>query len=148
MNTTRPQRTVAQKMGVKPMSRALLVDAPASAVEAMELPALRTAESREPDEEFDYVHLFALTQEQLDLAFPALRDQLTAGGMLWVSWPKGGRFSTDLTMKSVINIGYAHAMVESICLRVDATWAGLKFTHPKPGTKYANSYGTLPSQRG
>ena len=37
-------------------------------------------------------------------------------------------------------------MVESTCLRIDDTWSGLKFTHPKPGKVYANSYGTLPGQ--
>ncbi|USY22641.1 hypothetical protein NE857_14135 [Nocardiopsis exhalans] len=50
-------------------------------------------------------------------------------------------------MKRVIAIGYDLGMVESICLRVDAIWAGLKFTHPKPGKIYRNSYGTLPQQR-
>lgn len=75
-----------------------------------------------------------------------MRDRLGSVGMLWVSWPKGGQLGTDLTMKSVIKIGYTHNMVESICLRIDEAWAGLKFTHPKPGKKYANSYGTLPSQ--
>lgn len=73
-----------------------------------------------------------------------LRDRLRRGGMLWVSWPKGHRLGTDLTMKSVIAIGYSLNMVESTCLRVDEVWAGLKFTRPKPGVSYANSYGTLP----
>lgn len=72
---------------------------------------------------------------------------MRTGGMLWVSWPKGGRFGTDLTMKQVIAIGYDLNMVESICLRIDEAWAGLKFTRPKPGKIYVNSYGTLPGQR-
>lgn len=67
--------------------------------------------------------------------------------MLWVSWPKGGRLGTDLDMKKVIGIGYDLGMVESICLRVDEVWAGLKFTCPKPGKVYRNSYGTLSRQR-
>ena len=50
-------------------------------------------------------------------------------------------------MRSVIAIGYGLGMVESTCLRVDDTWAALKFTHPKPGKVYRNSYGTLPGQR-
>lgn len=29
-------------------------------------------------------------------------------------------------------------------LRVDDVWSALKFTHPKAGKTYANSYGTLP----
>ena len=38
-------------------------------------------------------------------------------------------------------------MVESTSLRVDDTWSALKFTHPKPGKTYRNSYGTLPESR-
>ena len=69
------------------------------------------------------------------------------GGMLWVSWPKGGRLGTDLTLPTVIAIGYDLGLVESTCLRVDDTWSALKFTHPKPGKTYRNSYGTLPESR-
>ena len=50
-------------------------------------------------------------------------------------------------MKRVIAIGDDLGTVESICLRVDEVWAGLKFTHPEPGKVYKNSYGTLPQQR-
>ena len=55
--------------------------------------------------------------------------------------------SVGWSIKSVIAIGYELNMVESTCLRIDEVWSGLKFTHPKPGKTYANSYGTLPDQR-
>ncbi len=98
--------------------------------------------------EFDYVHLFVTRREDMGARFGAGRDHLRPGGMLWVSWPKGGRLDTDLTMKTVIAVGYELSMVESTCLRIDDVWAGLKFTRPKPGKRYANSYGTLPGQQG
>lgn len=136
-------------MGVTAGCRAHLVAAPEAAVAAMELPDLDLAEelADELGGRLDYVHLFVTRQEQLRASFGSLRDHLRPGGMLWVSWPKGGRLGTDLTMKQVIAIGYDLNMVESTCLRIDEVWAGLKFTHPKPGKAYANSYGTLPSQR-
>lgn len=142
----KPPRTVAQKMGVKPASRAHLVGAPGEALVAMELPPLDLVE--EADGEFDYIHLFVSRQERMRADFGRLRDRLRPGGMLWVSWPKGGKLGTDLNMKSVIAIGYELGMVESTCLRIDETWAGLKFTPPKPGKAYANRYGTLPGQGG
>lgn len=131
-------------MGVAPGSRAHFVDAPADATTAMQLPELDLAD--ELTGEFDYLHLFATTQDDLRRDFPELSDHLRQGGMLWVSWPKGGRLGTDLTIRSVIRIGYSHGLVESTCLRVDDTWSGLKFTHPKPGKTYRNSYGVLPGQ--
>ncbi|MGW0502463.1 hypothetical protein [Micromonospora sp. NPDC003241] len=135
-------RTVAQKMGVKPGSRAYLDAAPTSAVEALRLPELDVTDTLTG--EFDYLHLFVTTQEEMRHRFPVLREHLRRGGMLWLSWPKGGRLGSDLELKSVIRIGYDFGLVESTCLRVDEVWAGLKFTHPKPGKVYRNSYGTLP----
>lgn len=145
MTESRQVRTVAQKMGVTPGLRAHLRGAPASAVAAMSLPDLDLQETASG--EFDHLHLFVLTQEQMRAQFAELRDRLRPGGMLWVSWPKGGRLGTDLTIRSVIAIGYELGMVESTCLRVDDVWSALKFTHPKPGKTYANSYGTLPDGR-
>ena len=135
-------RTVAQKMGIKPDSRALMVQAPAAAVAAMELPELELTDS--PEGDFDYIHLFVTRASQMRERFGELRDLVRPGGMLWVSWPKGGKLGTDLTIKTVISIGYDLNLVESTCLRIDDVWSGLKFTHPKAGKTYANSYGTLP----
>lgn len=56
-------RSVAQKMGAKEGSRALLVNAPASAVEAIELPNPEIAE--ELVGEFDHIHLFTITQAEI-----------------------------------------------------------------------------------
>ncbi len=140
-----PPRTVAQKMGIKAGARAHLRDAPASAVAAMELPELELL--AELTGEFDYLHLFVTTQERMREHFGALRDRLRPGGALWVSWPKGGKLGSDLTIKSVIAIGYERNLVESTCLEIDEVWSGLKFTHPKPGKRYANSYGRFPARR-
>ena len=117
MTSIQQTRTVAQKMGVKPGLRAYLRDAPATAVTAMGLPDLDVPETLTG--ELDYLHLFVVTQDRLREQFGELRDRLRPGGMLWVSWPKGGKLGTDLTIKSVIAIGYELNMVESTCLRID-----------------------------
>ncbi len=142
-NAQRPHRTVAQKMGVKPGSRAFLVAAPPSAIDAMRLPPLETAP--EISGEFGYLHLFTTTQAGMSEALPALKAHLASSGMLWVSWPKAKQLGTDLTLPAVIRIGYSHGLVESTCLSVDETWSALKFTHPKPGKTYNNSHGALPA---
>lgn len=145
MTEAGPARTVARKMGIAPGARAHLVGAPRSAVAAMNLPTLDLSDQLTG--EFDYLHLFVTRQDQLRARFAALRDHLRSGGMLWVSWPRGGGLGTDLSLKSVIAIGYDLGMVESTCLRIDDVWSGLKFTYPTPGKIYTNSYGTLPEQR-
>ena len=139
-------KTVAQKMGLKEGMRAFFLNAPVSALEAMQLPELDVAQALRG--EFDYIHQFATSQAELADAFPKLARHLKKAGMLWVSWPKARQLGTDLSLPHVIRIGYTHGLVESTTLSVDATWSAMKFTLPKPGKKYRNSYGKLSASAG
>lgn len=138
-------RSVAEKMGVKAGWTAHFVQAPAGVPESMGLPDLELADSLRG--ELDYLHLFVTTQAQMRTDFPRLVPHLAPQGKLWLSWPKGRRLGTNLTLPKVIEIGYDSGLVESTCLSIDETWSALKFTRPKPGTRYANSFGTLPDRR-
>jgi hypothetical protein len=137
-------RTVSEKMGIREGTRAIFVNAPEAARGAIDPPSLDLAS--ELAGEFDYIHLFARTQAELDNAFPKLKAHLKPTGMLWVSWPKNKKLGTDLALPKVIEIGYNHGLVESKTLSVDATWSAMKFTPPKKGKVYNNSYGRLPSR--
>ncbi len=134
-------RAISQKMGVKENSRAVFVNAQKEALENINLPTLQIQEKME--EELDYIHLFVKTQTEFITYFPKLKPHLKLNGMLWVSWPKGGKLGTDLNIKSVIKLGYDFGLVESTCLSINDIWSGLKFTHPKKGKVYNNSYGKL-----
>lgn len=138
-------KTVSQKMGVKENSRAVFVNAEKEALENINLPTLDIQEKLE--EELDYIHLFVKTQTEFIDYFPKLKPHLKLNGMLWVSWPKGGKLGTDLNIKSVIKLGYDFGLVESTCLSINDIWSGLKFTHPKKGKVYSNSYGKLNNER-
>ena len=135
-------RSVAEKIGIAEGVRAHFVNAPSSALAAIELPELEVSEELEGD--FDYIHFFSLTQAEMGETFPKLKSHLKPSGTLWLSWPKGQRLGSDLGLPKVIEIGYRHGLVESTCLRVDDTWAALKFTYPKKGKVYHNRYGRLP----
>lgn len=136
-------RTVAEKMGIKTGTRTYFVQASSTILDDMNLPALDCTENLQG--EFGYIHLFVKTQDDLEQQFPLMQAHLRARGMLWVSWPKGRKLGTDLTLPTIINIGYSHGLVESTTLSINSTWSAIKFTHPKPGKTYQNSYGTLPT---
>ncbi|HKQ26722.1 MAG TPA: hypothetical protein VJT81_19935 [Burkholderiales bacterium] len=85
--------------------------------------------------------MFVTNQDVLDAKFPNLKRHLLEGGMLWVSWPKAKALGTDLTLKKVIEIGYGHGLVESKTISINPTWSAIKFTFPKEGKQYHNSYG-------
>ena len=137
-------RTIAMKMGIRDGSRALFVNASATALEAIDPPPLDVAPRLACT--FDYIHLFTTSREELDATFPQLKAHLKPTGMLWVSWPKNRQLGTDLTLPEVIRIGYRHGLVESKTLSVDTTWSAIKFTHPVKGKVYHNTYGQLPSR--
>ena len=134
-------RTVSQKMGVKENSRAIFINPDELAIDNLNLPILEIQANLKED--FDYIHLFVKTKTEFIDNFPILKTHLKTSGMLWVSWPKGGKLGTDLNIKSVIKLGYDFGLVESTCLSINDIWSGLKFTHPKKGKVYNNSYGTL-----
>jgi hypothetical protein len=134
-------KPVWAKMGIKRASRAIFVQAPAEAIEAINPPELTLQTNVEGD--VDYIHLFVNTQAELNENFPTLKASLRPTGMLWVSWPKGGKHNTDLTLTKIIEIGYNYGLVESKVLSINATWSAIKFTFPKPDKVYQNSYGTL-----
>lgn len=134
-------KTVAQKMGIKEGARAIFIHAPVEAIAAIDLPSLDVASELSGD--FDYIHLFAKSQAEFKENFPKLKTHLKPTGSLWVSWPKNGQLETDLSLTTIINMGYDYGLVESTALSVDPTWSALKFTHPKKGKVYHNSYGQL-----
>lgn len=137
-------RSVAQKMGIEEGTRTFMVNAPKMAFEAISLLSLDIDTALEGD--FGYIHLFALSQAELDKLLPKLKAHLGATARFWVSWPNGGKLGTDLTLPHVIRIGYSHGLVESTALSVDGTWSAIKFTHPKRGKTYNNRYGRLPGR--
>jgi hypothetical protein len=135
------KKSVAEKMGVKEHARSMLINADREVIDALALPKVNIASRLSG--KFDYLHLFTKTQAKLDKQFTRLKKYLAKGGTLWVSWPKGGKLDTDLNLKVVIKIGYDHGLVESKTLSINHTWSAIKFTHPREGKSYNNSYGKL-----
>ncbi|QKZ15013.1 hypothetical protein [Spirosoma sp. KUDC1026] len=136
-------KSVSAKMGIRAGVRTLLVNAPGDAVDAIELPSLAMETSREG--EFEYIHLFVTKQVDMHEHFSALMNSLAKTGALWLSWPKGGKMSTDLSLPAVIKIGYDYGLVESKTLSINETWSAIKFTWPREGKVYQNSFGKLRS---
>lgn len=134
-------KSVAEKMGIKQGTRAIFVGAPSDALKSIDAPVLKLSQALRGS--FDYIHFFVRTQAELDNKFPKFRSHLKRTGMLWISWPKGGNQGTDLSLTKIIKIGYDYGLVESKTLSIDATWSAIKFTYPKTGKVYNNSYGKL-----
>jgi hypothetical protein len=133
--------SVAKKLGVRPGARAFFVHPPARFSNEVGLPPI-DLKSRLTGK-FEYIHFFVVTQKEFHGRFDSLRKHLGTNGTLWVSWPKAKQKQTDLTLTKVIEIGYDYGLVESKSISINSMWSALKFTHPKEGKMYNNSYGTL-----
>jgi hypothetical protein len=134
-------RAISKKLGLKEDMRAFLVNAPPDTrktIDSMDLKAAKTLRGM-----FDYIHFFTMSQAEFEKRFPKLKKHLKPKGMLWVSWPKNRKLGTDLTLTKVIELGYNHGLVESKTISIDQTWSAIKFTHPRKGKEYQNSYGRL-----
>lgn len=135
-------KPLIEKIGAKPGARAIFINVPVDAMAAFDVSQLKVGNSLK--DEFNYIHLFCRTMEEMEIRFPKVKGHLAPTGMLWVSWPKAGQLATDLSLSSVIRIGYHHGMVESKAISVNETWSAMKFTFPKEDVAYNNHYGVLP----
>jgi hypothetical protein len=114
------------KLGIKAGARAQIVNPPDDFSETLgTLPEGVAMTSRGA---LDFAMVFATRKADLAKPFPALRDRLTANGMLWISWPKqSSGAKTDLTENVVRALGLELGLVDVKVCAVDPTWSGLKF---------------------
>ncbi len=134
-------KTPAEKMGIKTGLRSIVLHAPEGMLNTLQLPVVDMCKRMAGM--FNYIHLFVVTEKQFHERFPVAKSHLDEGGMLWLSWPKAGKENTDLSLTRIIKIGYDYGLVESKSISIDDTWSAIKFTHPKEGKVYNNSYGKL-----
>ena len=131
-------------MGIRPGSRTYVRGAPPARLDDLGHHGLDVRTTLRGS--FDYLHLFTTSAAELERELPRMACHLADPGALWVSWPKRRQLGSDLSLPQVIEIGYRHGMVESTTIGLDDTWSAIKFTRPKPGKAYRNSYGRLPDQ--
>jgi hypothetical protein len=122
------KRTLAQKLGIKPGTRVVALEAPPTYPSLLgTLPGGATLHSRLPSSS-GFIHRFARRREELAADFPRLARALTDDGMLWISWPKqASGVDTDLNENVVREIGLAEGLVDVKVCAVDEVWSGLKF---------------------
>ena len=121
-------KPLVAKLGVKPGTRLVLVDAP-SGFEATlgELPAgvvLRRGNRGGRE----MTLWFATSARRLTARFEAVAGAV-GEGVLWVAWPKGSsRLETDLSEGAIRDLALARGMVDTKVCAVDETWSGLRLT--------------------
>jgi ABC-type Na+ transport system ATPase subunit NatA len=118
---------LVKKLGIKPGSNIVLVNAPSDYATELDLPPDVTVNSRS-GKPLDFAQLFVMSEKELQREFSEYAKRLNASGMLWVSWPKkSSGVSTNLSDNIVRDIGLAAGLVDVKVCAVNEVWSGLKF---------------------
>lgn len=105
------EKTIYSKMGIKEYDRTYFYSAPDDFVGIMK--SLKLNMSKELSGEFDYIHMFVMTEIQLKKSIPKLKPYISKQGSLWISWPKSNQLNTNLNLPKIIKIVYQNGLVES-----------------------------------
>ena len=119
-----------RKLGVKPGSRVLILDAPegfdlgVDAATSLDLSG--GSQGAEPPVGFDVLLLFCADSERMAAVLPRAVAATAAGGRCWVAWPKrASKVPTDLTEDVVRDAALAVGWVDVKVAAVDRIWSGL-----------------------
>jgi len=126
------QASLAKKLGIKPNSTLVLVDAPDGFTKTLgELPQNVTIQNKLSNKS-DIVILFATEQENLRSQIIEIINELPPEGKLWIAWQKqGSKTATNVTQTTVRKTGLASGLVDYKICRIDQEWTALLFTRRK-----------------
>lgn len=120
-------KSIAQKISIKPNSKFLLVNPPDGYLVRMgEMPtgAILLNDSSSPVEA---IQVFVANRNELEQYLPRLKELLAPKGMIWVTYHKGtSRIKTDIN-RDTIN-AYAHSIgLEGVAMiSIDGDWSALR----------------------
>ena len=119
-----------RKLGFKPGLRLYVENAPPHYRALLGAQAEQMEWITEPASDTPLIHAFFNDLQHCRSRLPALKTQLAANGMLWVSWAKkrSPRY-LDLSETEVREIGLAAGLVDVKVCAVDADWSGLKLVY-------------------
>lgn len=120
-----PQSGLAKRLRIAPGARVLVLNAPAGFLDLLDLPEGARVSAR-PGRDFDVVHLFAKDRAGLERRLDAAVKATKPGGVLWISYPKGGSgVPTDLNRDKLWDAIPGWRPVAQVA--VDPTWSAMWF---------------------
>jgi hypothetical protein len=122
-----PDKTLAQKMHVKPGSRVLLLDAPQGYSDVLSgLPAgvsLGTSLAGDAD----VIMCFLTSLDRLRQVLPQLKAAIRPGGALWIAYAKGtSTLAGDANRDSIRSYSLMLRLEAVSLVAIDADWAALR----------------------
>ncbi len=121
------EKSIAQKMFIKPDSRFLLVNPPAGYLAQLgELPQ-GTVLLNDSSSIVEVIQVFVANRAELEQQLPRLKELLAPKGMLWVTYHKGtSKVKTDINRDTIY--AYAHTIgLDGVAmLSIDEDWSAFR----------------------
>ena len=119
---------LTQKLGLKAGATLILANAPKGIEDLLGAIPEGATLRRRLRPPAPLVLLFARSRAELERRFPAAASATSAGGSLWIAWPKqSSGAGSDLTQAVVRALGLACGWVDYKIASIDGTWSGLRF---------------------
>ena len=128
MMQTDPNRTTAQKLGIREGTRVQLIDPPANYERVIGPIPAEAKMTEEPADASAITLWFAHEPGQFEAGLPARRG-LAAKGRLWIVWRKGRQdgFNGDFVRQAALKVG----LVDYKICSLDSAWSGMLFAVKK-----------------
>jgi hypothetical protein len=121
-------RSLVQKLGVKPETTIVLVDAPDAIEQLLEPLPDGVTVRRGNRGRREMTIWFATSRGKLERRFDPVA-RAVGEGTLWMAWPKGSSgLETDITEDVIREVVLPRGMVDSKVCAIDETWSGLRLT--------------------
>ena len=126
MVQTASDKTLAQKLLLKPNQRIYLAHAPQGYVESMGPLPEGAALVTSPRSQVDVIQLFVKNREELEDYLPKLKIRLSRYGVIWVTYYKGtSKIDTDINRDTIVSWAKGIDLVPVRMISIDDDWSAL-----------------------
>ncbi len=127
-----PEKSLAQKLFLKPGYRAALVNPPAGYDSVLDPLPEGVDLSHSLDGQFDFMLIFVNAKAEVDAHAPAALQALKPGGLLWFAHPKkSAKVKTDISRDVGWDVLHAAGWEAIASISIDDTWSGIRFRPKK-----------------
>ncbi len=121
-----PEKTIAQKMFIKPGQSVLLMNAPSYMGEKMGF-AGGVKMVTIVDAPADVVIIFAIKRSEMSLQLQDTKLARGPASAVWLAYPKAGQLGTDLKRETLWEVATPFGLDAVSQVAIDDVWSGLKF---------------------
>ena len=116
-----------KKLGIKPGSRLMTVDAPKNYARLVSPLPPDVTIVNQLDETVDIIHAFATKKADLSRFLTRVATRMRRDAAIWISWPKKtSKVPTDITEDTIRGVALPLGLVDIKVCAIDEIWSGLR----------------------